>query len=89
MPTLNLNDLERARNELRRATAPQATALVGSAEAQIAAALAQEYAGQLASETSHTKAWMTYANGLWMPTDTEYIQQRIASLHGCPTPREL
>ena len=37
-----------------------------------------EYAGQLAYETSR-KAWMTYANGLWMPTDTEYIQQRIAS----------
>ena len=65
---------------------PQATAPAGSAQAQIAAALAQEYAGQLAYETSR-KAWMTYANGLWTPTDTEYIQQRIASymdalLHG-------
>src|SRR5262245_4608827 len=84
VPSLHLNDLERARNELRRASAPQASA--GSAQAQIAAALAQEYAGQLAYETSR-QAWMTYANGLWTPTDTEYMQQRIASymdalLHG-------
>jgi phage/plasmid-associated DNA primase len=86
VPSLNLNDVERARSELRRASAPQATAPAGSAQAQIAAALAQQYAGQLAYETSR-KAWMTYAHGLWTPTDTEYIQQRIASymdalLHG-------
>ena len=83
---MNLNDLAQARSELRRATAPQATAPAGSAQAQIAATLAQEYAGQLAYETSR-KAWMAYANGLWTPMDTEYIQQRIASymdtlLHG-------
>src|SRR5262249_53505826 len=86
VPTLNLNDLAQARRELRHATAPQATAPAGSAQAQIAAALAQAYAGQLVYETSR-KAWMTYAKGLWTPTDTEYIQQRIASymdalLHG-------
>ena len=86
VPTLNLNDLAQARSELRRASTPQAPAPTGSAQAQIAAALAQEYAGQLAYETSR-KAWMTYANGLWTPMDTEYIQQRIASymdalLHG-------
>jgi putative DNA primase/helicase len=84
VPSLNLNDLERARNELRRTYTPQASA--GSAQAQIAAALAQEYVGHLAYETNR-KAWMAYANGLWTPTDTEYIQQRIASymdalLHG-------
>ena len=67
VPSLNLNDLEQARNELRRATAPQGTAASGNAQAQIAAALAQEYAGKLAYETSR-QAWMAYANGLWKPT---------------------
>jgi hypothetical protein len=86
VPTLNLNDLAQARSELRRASTSQAPTPTGSAQAQIAAALAQEYAGQLAYETSR-KTWMTYANGLWTPTDTEYIQQRIGSymdtlLHG-------
>jgi phage/plasmid-associated DNA primase len=86
VPALNMNDLAQARSELRHAATPQAPAPAGSAQAQIAAALAQEYAGQLAYETSR-KAWMAYVNGLWTPIDTEYIQQRIASymdalLHG-------
>jgi phage/plasmid-associated DNA primase len=86
VPTINLNDLSQARSELRHAFAPQTTTPAGSAQAQIAAALAQAYAGQLVYETSR-KAWMAYTNGLWTPIDTEYIQQRIASymdslLHG-------
>jgi phage/plasmid-associated DNA primase len=77
VPALNLNDLERARNELRRTAAPQVATFSGSAQAQIAAALAQQYTGRLTYETSR-KAWMTYANGLWTPIDIEYIQQCVA-----------
>ena len=56
VPSLNLNDLERARNELRRASTPSA-APAGNAQAQIAAALAQDYAGKFAYDRVVRRGW--------------------------------
>ena len=76
VPALNLYDLERARQELRRTAAPQATPACGSSQAQIAAALARDYAGQFAYDLSR-QAWMVYDNGLWKPLETERITQQV------------
>src|SRR5262245_60896997 len=86
VPSLNLNDLERARNELRRATALQGTTASGTSQGHIAAALAQDYAGQFAYDLSR-QAWMEYGHGLWKPLESERMAQQIASfmddrLHG-------
>src|SRR5262249_13832756 len=71
VPALNMNDLERARNELRHASVP--TVATGTAQAQIAAALAQQYTGKLAYDMSR-EAWMAYTNGLWAPIDGEMVR---------------
>jgi putative DNA primase/helicase len=76
VPALNLYDLERARQELRRTTAQQATPTAGNSQAQIAAALARDYAGQFAYDLSR-QAWMAYGHGLWKPLETECITQQI------------
>ena len=76
MPALNLYDLERARQELRRTAAQQATPAAGRSQAQIAAALARDYAGQFAYDLSR-QAWMAYDHGLWTPLETERVTQRI------------
>ena len=53
VPALNLYDLERARQELRRTAAPAgAPPLLAASQAQIAAALARTYAGQFAYDLS-------------------------------------
>jgi putative DNA primase/helicase len=93
VPSLNLNDLERARNELRRATAPQSTTASGTSQGLIAAALAQDYAGKFAYDLSR-QAWMEYGHGLWKPLESERVAQQIASfmddrLHGDYTWYEL
>ena len=76
VPALNLHDLERARQELRRTAAQQATPAAGRSQAQIAAALARDYAGQFAYDLSR-QAWMAYDHGLWKPLETERVTQQI------------
>ena len=76
VPALNLYDLERARQELRRTAAQQATPAAGRSQAQIAAALAKDYAGQFAYDLSR-QAWMAYDHGLWKPLETERVTQQI------------
>jgi putative DNA primase/helicase len=76
VPALNLYDLERARQELRRAAAQQATPASGGSQARIAAALAKDYAGTFAYDLSR-QAWMAYDNGLWQPLETERVTQQI------------
>src|SRR5205823_3786924 len=76
---LNLNDLEKARNELRQNAKPQQTVQAsGRSQAQIAAALAKHYAGKFAYDLSR-QAWMEYGNGLWKPLETERVAQQITS----------
>lgn len=75
--SLNLNDLEKARNELRRDAKSQAAAQAsGNSQAQIAAALAKGYAGTFAYDLSR-QAWMEYDNGLWTQRETERVTQQI------------
>ena len=86
VPSLNLNDLERAWNELRRSAAQAAGRAAGNAQAQIASQLAHDYAGTLAYDLNR-QGWMTYGHGLWTPIETERVAQRIAAymdeaLHG-------
>ena len=76
VPGLNMHDLERARQELRRAAAQQASPTAGRSQAHIAAALAKDTAGQLAYDLSR-QAWMAYDHGLWKPLETERVTQRI------------
>ena len=76
VPALNRYDLERAWQELRRTAAQQATPATGRSQAQIAAALARDYAGQFAYDLSR-QAWMAYDNGRWKPFETERVTQRI------------
>ena len=76
VPGINLHDLERARHELRRTAAPQALPASGISQAQIAAALAKDYAGQFAYDLSR-QGWMAYEHGLWKPLETERVTQRI------------
>ena len=45
-------------------------------QAQIAAALAKDYAGQFAYDLSR-QAWMAYDNGRWKPLETERVTQQI------------
>jgi phage/plasmid-associated DNA primase len=76
VPALNLHDLERARQELRRTATHQTTPASGRSQAQIAAALTRDYAGQLAYDL-RCQAWMVYQHGRWQPLDTERVTQRI------------
>ena len=91
--SLNRNDLERARNELRRDTEHQGTAISGNSQAQIAAALAKDYVGKFAYDLSR-QAWMEFGHGLWSQLESERVAQQIASfmddrLHGDYTWYEL
>jgi phage/plasmid-associated DNA primase len=77
VPALNLNDLERARKELRRTAAQQSAARApGSSQAELAATLAEDYAGQFAYDLRR-QAWIAYDNGLWKPLETERVTQHI------------
>src|SRR5215471_6468069 len=76
VPGLNLHDLESALNDLRRETQHSAAPTAGSAQAQIAAALAQAYAGTCAYDLGR-QAWMAYASGLWKLLATELVHQKI------------
>ena len=76
VPALNLYDLERARQELRRTATQQTTPAAGRSQAQIAAALARDYAGQFAYDLSR-QGWMAYGHGLWRPLETERVTQQI------------
>jgi phage/plasmid-associated DNA primase len=79
VPSVNRNDLEKARNELRKQAERQQRALtIGNAQAQIAALLVQEYEGEFAYDLSR-QAWMAYGNGLWKQIETERILQQIAA----------
>jgi len=76
VPGLNLHDLESALTELRREAQRSAAPIAGSAQPQIAAALAQDYAGTCVYDLDR-QAWMGYASGLWQPLATELVQQQI------------
>jgi hypothetical protein len=75
VPSLNMNDFEWARNELRR-TATQQSAMIasGNAQAQIAAALAKDYVEKFAYDLSR-QAWMEYGHGLWKQLESERVAQ--------------
>jgi putative DNA primase/helicase len=75
-PSKIRQDLGRAWQELRRTATQQGTAATGRAQAQIAAALAKDTAGQLAYDLGR-QAWMTYDHGLWKHLETERVTQRI------------
>lgn len=77
IPTLNRNDLDRARKDLQRAAA-QARALqgYGTSESETSAMLAEEFHAILAYDVSR-QGWMNYDNGLWTPLATERVTQRI------------
>ncbi|MGE3542203.1 MAG: DUF5906 domain-containing protein [Candidatus Tectimicrobiota bacterium] len=77
VPGLNLHDLDSAMKDLRRETQPRVAPTAGSAQAQIAAALAQDYAGTCVYDLGR-QGWMAYANGLWQPLATELVQQQIS-----------
>ena len=85
VPALNLYDLERARHELRRTTAQQATPSCGTSQAHIAATLARDYAGQFAYDLSR-QGWMAYRDGLWKPLETERV---TPSAHTPEQPRSV
>jgi hypothetical protein len=76
VPGLNMQDLGQARQELRRAAAQQASPGAGHSQAQIAATLARDYAGQLAYDLGR-QAWMAYGQGLWKHLETERVTQRV------------
>jgi phage/plasmid-associated DNA primase len=76
VPGLNRQDLERAWQELRHTAAQQVTSTTGRSQAQIAAALAQDSAGQFAYDLSR-QGWMMYDHGRWQPLATERVTQRI------------
>ena len=72
--------------------APQGAA-ASNAQAQIAAALAQDYAGKFAYDLRR-QAWMEYGHGRWKQLEGERVAQQIASfmddrLHGDYTWYEL
>jgi hypothetical protein len=75
-PSKIRQDLGRAWQELRRTATQQGTAATGRAQAQIAAALAKDTAGQLAYDLGR-QVWMTYDHGLWKHLETERVTQRI------------
>ena len=78
--SLNLNDLEKARNELRRQAKQQAqTQASGSSQAHIAARLAKDYADKFAYDLSR-QAWIKYDNGLWTQRETERFTHQISFL---------
>jgi hypothetical protein len=76
VPGLNRHDLERAWHELHHTAAQQRTAATGRSQAQVAATLARDYAGQFAYDLSR-QAWMAYREGRWKPLETERMTQKV------------